>query len=133
MTRISLRIASILFVLSLAFGMTSAIAQTASGTPAEKLTKHQLTALIATAKTPAEHERLAKYYEAKAQEYQAQAKEHEAMVAAYKANPTQVTEKSRMATVNHCEYFVKTFNELATKSEELAQTHHEMAMETEKR
>jgi hypothetical protein len=63
------RTLSILSILSLAFVMTvAAFGQTAS-TPQSKpehLGKRQLNTLIATAKTPAEHQRIAQYYEAKA-------------------------------------------------------------------
>jgi hypothetical protein len=45
----------------------------------EKLSKRQLLSLIATAKTPAEHNRIAQYYRAAAQDYLAQSKEHEEM------------------------------------------------------
>ena len=85
--------------------------------------------LISQAKTRADHERLAQYYRAMAQDYIAQAKEHEAMVSAYKTNQILVNDKNRAATLEHCEYFVKAFNELATKSQELAALHERMAAE----
>jgi hypothetical protein len=122
------RTLSILSILSLAFVITAAaFGQTASAqqTKPEHLSKRQLNSLIATAKTPAEHQRIAQYYQATAQDYLAQAKEHEQMVAAYKANPS-LTAKSQASTINHCEYFVKTFNELAVKSQELAKLHEQM-------
>jgi hypothetical protein len=64
--------------------------------------------------------------------YLVQAKEHEQMVAAYKANPS-LTAKSQASTINHCEYFVKTFNELAVKSQELAKLHKQMANDVEQK
>ena len=124
---------AMLSVFSLAIVMTAAaVGQTTSSrqTRQEHLSKGQLYTLISTAKTPAEHQRIAQYYQAKAQDYLAQAKEHEQMVAAYKANPS-LTAKSQASTINHCEYFVKTFNELAVKSQELAQLHEHMAEEAE--
>src|ERR1017187_877489 len=42
----------------------------------EHLSKHQLNTLIATAKTPADHQRIAQFYQAQAQDYLAQSKEH---------------------------------------------------------
>jgi hypothetical protein len=80
---------------------------------------------------PAEHQRIAQYYQAKAQDYLAQAKEHEQMVAAYKANSSLSTNKNRASTISHCEYFVQTFRDLAAKSQELAQLHEQMAKEAE--
>lgn len=50
----------------------------------EHLSKQQLNALIANAKTSAEHQRIAQFYEAKAQDDRDQVREHEAMVAAYR-------------------------------------------------
>jgi len=99
----------------------------------EHLSKQQLNNLIATAKTPAEHERIAHFYEAKAVDYHAQAVEHQAMVAAYKANSSLSNEKNRASTIGHCEYFVATFNELAVKSQELAKLHEQMAKDTEQK
>jgi hypothetical protein len=126
------RTISILSVLSLAFVMTFAtLARTASAQQpvAEKISKQQLKTLIATAKTPAEHQRIARYYRAQSQDYLAQAKEHEAMVAAYKANPSLVNDKNQASTISHCEYFVTTFKALAANSDELAALHERMASE----
>lgn len=99
----------------------------------EHLSMRQLNTLIATAKTPAEHRRIAQYYQAKAQDYLNQAKEHEEMLAAYKANPTLSTEKNRASTIGHCEYYVQTFRDLATKTQELAQFHEQMAKDAEQK
>lgn len=119
------RTVSILSVLSLALVMTVAAFGQAPTKP-EHLSKQQLNTLIATAKTPAEHQRIAQFYQAQAQDFLAQAKEHEAMVAAYKANPS-LTAKNQAATINHCQYFVEKFKDLAAKSQELAQLHTQMA------
>jgi hypothetical protein len=125
-----------LSVLSLTFVMTiAAFGQTAS-TPQPKpehLSKQQLTTLIATAKTPAEHERIANFYEAKAQDYRAQAQEHESMIVAYKANSSLSTDKNQASTINHCEYFVQTDKDMAVKSHELAQLHEQMAKDTQQK
>lgn len=99
----------------------------------QHLSKQQLSTLIASAKTPAEHERLAQYYRAQASDYLAEAKDHESMVAAYKANSSLSNEKNRASTIGHCEYFVKTFKELAVKSQELAALHEQMAKDAEQR
>ena len=128
------RTTSILLMLLLAFVMTAtAFAQTPAPQPKpEHLSTHQLNNLIATAKTPAEHRRIARYYKERALDYLAQAKEHEQMVAAYKANPSLSTDKNRTSTIDHCEYFVQTFKDLAAKSQELAQLHEQMAKDAEK-
>ena len=122
---------AVLSIVSLIFVMTAAtLAETPNTkTKPEQLSKQQLTALIATAKTPAEHERIAHFYEASAQDYRAQAQEHEAMIAAYKSNSSVSNDKNRASTVGHCEYFVKSLNDLAVKSDELAKLHKQMAQE----
>src|ERR1035441_2451155 len=123
-----------LSVLSLAFAITVAAFGQTPSTPTpqpkpEHLSKQQLNTLIATAKTPAEHERIAQYYKAKAVDYLAQAKEHEAMVAAYKANSSLSNDKNQASTISHCEYFVTTFKALADNSQEMATLHERMAKE----
>ncbi len=123
-------------ILSLVLALTAAAFAQAAPTPQpkpERLSKQQLNTLIATAKTPAEHRRIAEYYRAKAQDYLAQAQEHEQMIAAYKANSALSNDKNRASTIGHCEYFVQTFKELAVKSQELAQLHEQMARDAEQK
>jgi hypothetical protein len=78
------------------------------------------------ARTPAEHEQIAQSYREQARGYLAQATEHEAMVAAYKVNPS-TNAKNQAATLGHCEYFAAKFNDMAAKSQELAELHEQMA------
>ena len=63
-------IATLSFATVLAFTSVAAIAQTQPNS--DKLSKQQLVSLTASAKTPAEHIRIAQYYGAKAQDYLAQ-------------------------------------------------------------
>lgn len=93
----------------------------------EDLSKDQLNALIASAKTPAEHERIAKYYQSQAQHYLALQKEHETMLAGYKSGPGLANNKNQASTTNHCSYLVQEFSALAAKSNELAESHERMA------
>jgi hypothetical protein len=123
---------SILSVLSFALIMTvAAFGQAASQQKPETLTKQQLNTLIATAKTHAEHQRIASFYDLSAQDYKAQAQDHQEMIASYKANSSLSNNKNWASTIGHCEYFVKTLNQLAVKSEELAKMHEKMATESE--
>lgn len=124
-----------LFLVTVFMITAAALAQTPSAAQAkpEYLSKQQRNTLIASAKTPAEHERLAQYYRAQASDYLAEAKDHESMVAAYKANSSLSNEKNRASTIGHCDYFVKTFKELAVKSQELATLHEQMAKDTEQK
>jgi hypothetical protein len=96
---------------------------------AEKLSKKQLHALIVTAKTTAEHQRIAQYYEAKAQDFLAQSKKHEQMAEQFKANGVVNSSKWANNTVGHCEYFAKHFQEASVKMQDLASQHEQMAKE----
>jgi len=122
-------------IVSLALAMTVAAfaqASQAAQPKVQKLSEQQLMSLIATAKTPAEHSRLAQYYEAQAQEFLAQSKEHQEMAEQYKKNVMMSTSKYATGTVNHCEYFAKSFKEDATKAQELATIHEQMAKDAAK-
>jgi hypothetical protein len=96
---------------------------------ADRLSRQQLNSLIVTAKTPADHERIAQAYESNARQYRAEAQEHEAMIATYKAHASLSNDKNRASTIGHCEYLVKALNDLALKSDELARRQQEMARE----
>ena len=129
------RTISILSILSLAFVMTlAAFGQTTSAqqTKPEHFSKRQLNTLIAEARTPAEHQSIAQYYQAKAQDYLAQAKEHEQMLAAYKANPS-IGAKSRAAFVDHCKSYSQYSKDMAVESQELAQLHEQIARDVEQK
>jgi len=88
--------------------------------------------LEATAKTPADHLRIAKFYQSQAQHYIALAKEHESMLAQYKSTPGLTNDKTQAGTVNHCSYLVQKFNDLAARDNELAMLHARMATKAAK-
>lgn len=111
------------------FVVLTSVSGYAEQATSEHLTRAQLKSLIATAKTPAEHERIAHYYETQAQDYLAQSQKHETMLASFKANSVLTTEKTRYGTVKHCEYLVKSLKDRAAKAEMLAQMHEKMARE----
>lgn len=116
---------SILSVVALALVMS---ATAFAVTPTiDHLSKRQLNTLIATAKTPAEHQRIAEFYLSQAQDYFAQSKEHAQMAEQYKNNPIRNNSKAVFSTVNHCEYWAQKFSEMAAKSQELAKQHEQMA------
>jgi hypothetical protein len=129
------RMFAFLSVVSLSLVITVASLAQAPSTKAksEKLSKQQLNTLISTAKTPAEHQRIASFYEASAKDFRTQAQEHQAMIVAYKSNTSMSNDKNRASTVGHCEYFVKSLTELSVKSDELAKLHKEMAEEAAKK
>jgi hypothetical protein len=123
MNRISFRI---LGVLSLA-AVTTLSATSQAPASSVNLSRGQLSTLASSAKTPADHERIAQYYQAKAQGYLAQAQVHQAMLAAYKANPALSNNKNQASTVGHCEYFVQSLQQQAAKAQQQAQSHELMA------
>jgi hypothetical protein len=114
--------------LSIVLGLSLTAASAATLPKAEKLNKQQLQSLIASAKTPAEHERIAQYYEAKAQNDLAQANEHAQMASQFKQNAVTSSPKWSTGTVNHCEYLAQSFTEDAAKMQALAQEHEQMAL-----
>ncbi len=119
---------SLLLALTIAI---PALGQSASQAKPDKLSHKQLLSLIATAETPADHLRIAQYYEAQAKYYVEQSKLHQDMATAYRKNPMTNSDKFRRGTVDHCEYFAKSFNETATKMQELANMHEQMARDAE--
>ncbi len=114
-----------LSALSLAVVMT---VSAAAATPVaqDKLSQSQLSSLIATAKTPADHQRVADYYTAQAQSDLAQVSQHEAMIAAYKVNPSS---KHQASEITHCQNLATSLKADAEKSLQLAGTHRQMANE----
>ena len=101
-------------------------------TGGEKLTKQQLLTLIAMAKTPAEHQRIADYYEAKAQDFLDESQMHKQMAQAFKANPLTSSPKFASGTVGHCEYLAKSLKSDSERYQRLAKEHEKMAEEAKK-
>lgn len=115
-------------VLSLSFACaTVAFAQSGPQMQVQNLTRQQVQGMIASAKTPAEHERIARYYEAKAQADLALAQTHTRMEAEFKQNVVTSSSKWATGTVNHCAYLAQTYTRDAARMEALAQQHEEMA------
>lgn len=125
--RRSISVLSLLVALTIAFAVYG---QSAPHSKTDKLTKHQLLSLIATAKTPTDHLRLAQYYEAQAKYYLAQSSLHQEMAAAYRKNPP-ISGKYSINSANHCDFFAQSFKEDATKMQELANMHEQMAKDAE--
>jgi hypothetical protein len=124
-------IATLSFATVLAFTSVAAFAQTQPNP--DKLSKQQLVSLIASAKTPAEHIRIAQYYGAKAQDYLAQSNEHAQMAEQFKQNPVTSSSKFSTGTVNHCEYLAQNFKQKAERMQKLEAEHEQMAKDAEQR
>ena len=87
-------------------------------------------AQIAAARTPAEHEAIAKAYEADAATADAKAKEHEAMARTYRSAGGQKSYTNLMA--QHCERLVKDYTAAAADYRALAAEHRSMAKDAAK-
>ena len=121
-------------ILSVVLAITATVfAQAPATQQNENLSKKHLNSLIATAKTPAEHKRIADYYSTQAESYLAQSKEHAQMAEGYKANPAINNSKFSKGTVGHCEYFAQSFKEMSSKAGEMAQMHEQMAKDAEQK
>lgn len=103
-----------------------AFAQTLSSSEVKKLT--------ASAKTPADHMKLAKHYEAVAAKHEADAKEHEALAAEYSKNPTGHEQKHPMSgqTAEHCKVYAEHCRKAAAAARQMATAHTEMAKQDKK-
>jgi hypothetical protein len=120
-------IATLSFAAVLAFTSFAALAQAQPNS--DNLSKQQLLSLIASAKTPAEHIRIAQYYGAKAQDYLAQSKEHAQMAEQFKKNALTSSSKFSAGTINHCEFLAQDFKQKAENMQKLEQDHEQMARE----
>ena len=120
---------SSILVLAVATFATTSQAQSNS----DKLSKQQLLSLTATAKTPAEHSRLAQYYSAQAQNDLAQSKEHEQMAEQFKNNSVTSSSKFAAGTVNHCEFLAQNLKQSAAQMQALSNEHAQMAIEAGKK
>lgn len=97
----------------------------------DPLSKKQLAALVATARTPADHQRIAVFYRAQSEKLRLESAQHAAMAAAFRANPATNNRKSEFGTVHHCEYLAHSLNVRAEKALALAQEHEQMAQASE--
>ena len=93
------------------------------------ISKKQLSELVASAKTAADHRKLAEHYRAVASNHEAEATEHAELAAKYKANPT-ISDIKRpgspdtaahcLAYAEHCRKAAKTRNDMAAMHEGMA-------------
>jgi hypothetical protein len=111
------------FVIVLGLGVLSGPAW--SQQPAAQLTKDQVKALIESAKTPADHMKIAEFYRAKASSLESEAAEHDEMIASYKKNTAQYNPKFNM--VGHCQTWAKLNREAAAEATKMAIAHEDMA------
>lgn len=101
---------------------------------AQTLSSAQVKKLTATAKTPADHMKLAKHYEAVAAKHEADAKEHEALAEQYSRNPTGHEQKHPMSgqTAGHCKLYAEHCRKAAEAARQMAAAHTGMAKQDSK-
>jgi len=101
---------------------------------AQTLSRDEVKKLTATAKTSADHMKLAKHYEAVAAEREADAKEHEALAAEYTAHPKGHDQKHPMSgeTAAHCKLFAEASRKAAAEARAMAAAHEAMAKQDAK-
>jgi hypothetical protein len=92
------------------------------------LSKKDLKALIASAKTKDDHQKLADYYKAETERLQGEATDHDEMAESYKKNPNPMAVKHPEAIgEGHCHEMARRFREAAAQAQELAVMHEDMA------
>lgn len=99
------------------------------------LSKQQVKELVATAETPAEHMKLAAYFNQEADKLDAEAKYHEGLASVYRSNPAALGTKNRAAgegSAIHCDNFAKSMHDAAGEDRQLAAEHEKMAKEARK-
>ena len=101
---------------------------------AQTLSSAQVKKLTASAKTSADHMKLAKHYEAVAAKHEADAKEHELLAEEYTKNPTGHEQKHPMSgqTAAHCKFYAEHCRKAAEAARQMAAAHTDMAKQDTK-
>ncbi|MBK7928040.1 MAG: hypothetical protein IPJ98_11295 [Bryobacterales bacterium] len=95
------------------------------------LKSKEVKALVANAKTPADHMKLARHFNAMAEKHEAEALEHEALAVEYTRNPRMGSSKTPMSpnSAEHCKYFAEHCRKAAKEMRAMAAAHEAMARE----
>ena len=125
----------VLFTVLLAL-VSFASAYSAAAENNATLSRKELKALLRSAKTPADHQRIAEYYRQRAQQFTASSKQHSELSASYAKNPPFPALEAKHGDafgqgVSHCRKWAKLDAEEATKAEALAVRHEELAKTAE--
>jgi hypothetical protein len=108
----------------LAIALAMPLAQ--SAVPQQRLTKKELKALTALARTATDHERLAEYYRSEAKRLQAKQQEHERELAEYYKNPARYPGKYPTMG-DHCRSLAAYYQISAGKAAAQADMHERLA------
>ncbi len=116
-----------LTIISLTFLVLLAAGYSAAG-QRPSLSRKEVKALIASAKTKEDHLKLAEFYKTEVARPQAEATDHDEMAEMYRKNPSPMAVKHPEAIgEGHCKEIARRFRESASKAQELATMHEEMA------
>jgi hypothetical protein len=98
------------------------------------LSSAEVKKLVASAKTSADHLKLAKHYEAVAAKHEREAKEHEQLAEQYSKNPTGHEQKHPMSgqTAGHCRTYAEHCRKAAEAARQMAAAHAAMAKQDAK-
>ena len=110
----------------------SALALTGISAGAEntpKMSKKEVKALIASAKTAADHQKLATYYRQEAAVLQEKQQEHEEEAAEYFKNPSSHPVPKYPTLGQHCRDLAANYKMTAQKAQKLAELHESLAKE----
>jgi hypothetical protein len=111
----------LLGLILMAYGSPSAHASQSS------LNKKELNALIASAKTPQDHDRLAAYYRSQEQLAKEKQSEHEEMLRRYRENPLSHRFTKSPSPDDHCRALIRIFGDEARQNAALAEYHKKIA------
>ena len=107
----------------------------AATTETVHLSKKQVKELVANAKTPQDHLKLAAYFNQEAAKLEDEAQQHEELAEIYKSHPAVLGSKSSVPAVgnaSHCLNIAKSDREAAREYTEMAASHASMAKAAEK-
>ena len=91
--------------------------------------KFNLEKAVTGAKTPADHEAIASYYDRESATAKAKAEEHRKLAEAYR----NLAGKGQVAMENHCLRLAQTYESVVTENAALAEAHRQMAREAEQK
>ena len=124
---VALTIISLTFLVFLAVGNTAAERR-------PSLSKKEVKALIASAKTKEDQLKLAHYYKGEAVRLEAEAKDHDEMAEMSRKNPNPMAVKHPEAFgEGHCHEMARRYREAAAKAHELAAMHEQLATTAEQK
>lgn len=114
--------------------LVAGMIQPANAQSETRLSKKEVMALVAEAKTSQDHERLVSHYKAEALRLEAEAKDHAEMAAMYKKNPGPESMKHPLAyrTEAHCRIISQRYADAAKRMHALSEAHSDMAKKVTK-